>query len=430
MKKERRKKGEEQKRRFNAIKDLMSTFAMSTVAVVAVVTLMPSSPKADIIKAVPLSNEVAYQVNVTDEDNALDSSTLFVVLENQLEYYEQPISLGENSGYFDELNANTQYRLSVYGSKGFGQERLDTLTLTTKEKVGGTILEVSQETIEFSTTYYVDISIYDPDQTYSNIQLFYGYQWEPDIELEYSSIPITSSRMNIELPDIYTSYPIHIYIEATTDEGIEILDEIWVTPPFTLYSSIYMEYINQSQVGFHLYGDMDVGDIQYNMNIYKNDFLLRTEKIILTENNHHGSGFTINDLTPNTTYMLECIATYKNPQTLAQESVTLYHEEVTTLNEYTYTYNKEVFDDLIEITFTLNDPSDYFQYLYIESYDTSEEFEMFLEGYSQYFIVDGDEKTVSFTIFIPNVSSYKIFISMQSQTNFNARHVIDTIQSE
>ena len=93
--KSRRKKNEERKRRFDAIKDLMSTFSMATVAVVAAVVLIPASPKAEIIKSVALSEQIVYQVNVTDEDNALDVATLFVVLENQLEYYEKNVMVWE-----------------------------------------------------------------------------------------------------------------------------------------------------------------------------------------------------------------------------------------------------------------------------------------------------------------------------------------------
>jgi len=430
MNKEKRKKGEDLRRRFDAIKNLMSTFAMATVAVVAAVIFIPASPKADIIKAVSLSHEIVYQVNVTDEDNALDSSTLFVVLENQLEYYEKQISLGENSGYFDDLNYNTEYRLSVYGNKCFGQERLDTRKITTKDRVGGTILSVTPESTDHSTTYIVNLSIHDPDQKYPNIELFYGYQWEADTDLQYDSIQVTASNTELELTDIYTDLPIHIYLLGQTVDGEEILDEIWVTPPFSLYSSVYMEYINRSQVMFHLYGETDVGDIDYQMNIYKNNFLLRTESITLDENNDHGSGFLIDDLNPNTTYMFECIATYINPQTLAEEQVSIYQEEITTLGDYTYTYNLETFEDYIEITLTLNDPLDYFQYLYVESYDTSEEFEIYLESNSYDFIVEGEEKTISITINIPSALSYKINISMQSQTNYNVRHLIDTIESE
>jgi hypothetical protein len=287
-KKSRRKKNDETKRRFDAIKNLMSTFTMGTVAVVAAVTLIPASPKAEIVKSVALSEEIVYQVNVTDEDNALDLSTLFVVLENQLEYYEKAISLGGNSGYFDSLENETEYRLSVYGNKGFGQERLDTLMITTDEKVGGTILSVTPETIEYSTIYMVDVSIYDPDFKYTSINLYYGYSWEHDVELVYTSIAVTTSRMNIELNDIYTTEAFHIYLEGTTSEGTELLDEIWITPPFEFNTSIYMNTINSEAVSFYVYNEMDVGNIEYEMNIYKHDLLIRTEQIVLEEGEFEG----------------------------------------------------------------------------------------------------------------------------------------------
>ena len=425
MAKSRRKKNEESKRRFEAIKDLMSTFAMATVAVVAAVTLIPASPKAEVIKAVALSEEVVYQVNVTDEDNALDLSTLFVVLENQLEYYEQSISLGENSGYFDSLEYATEYRLSVYGDKGFGQERLDTLMITTGEKIGGTILSVTPETAHFSTSYFVDISIYDPDLKYTSINLYYGYSWGHDSELQYSSIAVTSSRMIIELFDIHTSEAIHIYLEGTTLEGTELLDEIWVTPPFELYASLYMNYINSEEIGFFIYNDMDVGNISYEMNIYKNDLLLRTDQIILAENEFEGSEFIIDELSPNTTYTLECIATYTNPQTLRQEQEIIYQEEITTLDVYSYSYSIEMFDGYMEVTIILNDPLDYFQNAYYESYDTSGDYDAYLDSETYLFNDSGNDKLITFTVFIPTASAYRITIGIRNQFDYSINQIIE-----
>jgi hypothetical protein len=132
MPRRQKNKNERFRRQYEIIKTWMSSFAVTAVAAVAAVTLIPSSPKATIIKAEALNNEIIYQVSVTDQDQALELETLFVVLENQMEYYEVPISLGESAGYFAELNPNTEYRLSVYGSKGFGQERLDSVVLTTE----------------------------------------------------------------------------------------------------------------------------------------------------------------------------------------------------------------------------------------------------------------------------------------------------------
>lgn len=426
----RRKKNEERKRRFDAIKDLMSTFTMGTIAVVAAVTLIPASPKAEIIKSVALSEEIVYQVNVTDEDNALNLSTLHVVLENQFEYYEKPISLGENTGYFDSLEYETQYRLSVYGNKGFGQERLDTLMITTSEKVGGTILSVNPEEDMHSAIYNVDVSIYDPEFIYTSIDLYYGYRWEHDAEIEYSSIQVTDSRMNIQITDIFTSEPIHIYIEGTTMDGTELLDEIWVTPPYVFYTSLYLHYIDSKEVGFSVYNDLDAEDISYEMNIYNNNILIRTEKVILEESDFHSSNFVINGLTPNTTYEFECIATYTNPQTLRSEKDIVYHEEITTIGTYTYTYTKEIIDDYLEVTIVLNDPSHNFQEVYYEMYDTSEEFNMYIESETFYFIADGEEKYTTFTIFLPITSSYEITLTLMNQTDFNIKHKIDIILFE
>ncbi len=430
MSKSRRKKNEETKRRFEAIKDLMSTFAMSTVAVVAVVTLIPASPKAEVTKVVALSEEIVYQVNVTDEDNALDLSTLFVVLENQLEYYEQPISVGENSGYFDNLEFDTEYRLSVYGNKGFGQERLDTLMITTKEKIGGTILSVILDTVDFTTSYLVDVSINYPNLKYSSITLYYGYRWEHNTELVYSSIPVLSSRTSIELFDIHTTEPFHIYLEGVTTEGTELLDEIWVTPPYEFYTSLQMNYLNNKEIGFSLYNDLDIGDISYKMDIYRNDLLIRSDRIDLIPGDFHGSEFIIGKLLPSTTYTLRCVATYTNPQTLRQERAVVYEGEVTTLSEYTYSYNIETFPDYWEVSITLNDPSNYFENAYYESYDTSGEYDIFLNSESFLFNDNGNDKSVVFTILIPISSTYQITIDMRNQSDYLIKQVIEIIVNE
>lgn len=435
MSKTRRKKNEETKRRFEAIKDLMSTFAMSTVAVVAVVTLIPASPKAEIIKAVSLNEEIVYQVNVTDEDNALDLSTLSVVVENQLEYYEQSISLGENSGYFDSLKYDTEYRLSVYGSKGFGKERLDTIIVTTNEKIGGTILSVIQPNPDDATNYIVDVSINDPNSKYSSIWLYYGYAWEYDTEIEYSLIEVTSPRMAIELFDIYTTEPIHIYLEGITIDGPEMLDEIWVTPPFEFYSSVYINYINSEEIGFYVYSEISVENVSYKMNVYKNNSLVQTEILVLGVNEdeeyHYGNNeLIVNNLTPNTIYDFECIATYTNPTTLRTEQKTIYEEEITTLDAYSYSYSVEEFDEFLEVTVVVDDPFHYFQNVYYELYDTSGEYELYLQSEMFDFTPGEFDKSVTFTIFKPTASTYQIKLDMRSQTDYLIRQIIDIITNE
>lgn len=429
-KKTKKQKQEEHKRRYEAIKNLMSTFAMSTVAVVAVVTLIPASPKAEIIKSEALSEEITYQVNITDEENALDPSSLFVVLENQLEHYEQSISLGENSGFFDNLNNNTQYRLSVYGSKGFGQERLDTMLVTTKQKIGGTLLAVSPNTEDIVGDYIAEVSIYDPDMKYSSITLYYGQTWEGEGEIFYDSEIVTGNRSDIPLIDIWGSDPIHVYLEGITVDGSEILDEMWITPPFELYASAYLERIGSKEIGFHLYSDMYLDKMEFELYVYKNNILVKTQTFIANSDYHEAGGYILNGLTPNTNYMIEIYGNYQNPQTLVNEHTLISIQEVTTLHEYTYTYTSVEYDTYYEVNISIDDPNDYFQTISFETFDTSGEFESYLNGNLYSLEIDGTTKTYTFTIDKPIVESYKIYIRINNQLDSSIFKILEIIESE
>lgn len=425
----RKQKQDQNKRRFDAIKDLMSTFAMSTVAVVAAVVLIPSSPKAEITKAIALNEEIVYQVQVTDEDNALDLSTLVVVLENQSEYYEQPITLGEFSGHFEGLQSDTEYRLSVYGSKGFGQERLDTMKLVTKERIGGTILSVVPQGVDFETSYLVNLSVHDPDLTYTSITLYYGFPTEFDEEIIYSSINVIDPALSVELFDIFTSETFHIYLEGNTIDGPILLDEIWVTPAYQLYASVYLEYINDDEVGFYAYGDVDVGSITYQMNVYRNNLLV-TSKTISSSEDYEGIEFSMGGLAPDSMYQFECTAIYKNPVTLRTEETIIYEQEITTLSAYSYTVSIEEIGEFLEVTLIVNDPDHHFQIPYYDAYDVSGEHPMFLSAESFTFINNGTEKSVTFSIPIPIGISYEILIGMRSDADYTINQIIEIITND
>lgn len=426
MKKERRKKNDELRRRYDAIKNLMSTFAMSTVAVVAAVTLIPASPKAEIVKAVSLSEEVVYQVNVTDEEDALDLSTLYVVLENQLEYYEKSISLGENSGFFANLENNTEYRLSVYGNKGFGQERLDTILLTTRQKVGGTILAVTPEDHET----IVQFSIYDPDQKYSSISIFYGSDIGHGEEIVYSSVPITTNRGEITIPLMISHNEAHIYLEATTVDGIEVLDEIWVSPPFQLHSFVHVSHINNNQIVFNVYNDESLENIYYLMKTYKEERLIQEDMVVLEQGSHEGYRFTVGDLNSLTTYYFECVAVFTNPQTLRTEEQIIFQEEHTTLDNYEYNYSKSEMENEYQISISLYDTNEYYQFVQYEVYDTSGEVIVFIETMDVFFELVDNTKIASFSVEKPNGSNYIINITLRNETDFNIIHIIDEIEND
>lgn len=124
--KERKLKLKKKRRTYDSLKSLFSSFAVTVCAVVIALAVIPSSPKAEILGLSIFENQIVYQVEITDEDNALRLDTLKIVLENQMESYEYPLSLGINVGIFEDLSPGTPYKLSVVGSKGFGEERLTT----------------------------------------------------------------------------------------------------------------------------------------------------------------------------------------------------------------------------------------------------------------------------------------------------------------
>lgn len=429
-KKTRREKNEELKRKYDAVKNLMSTFVMGTVAVVSVVLLVPASAKAEIIKTVSLSEEITFQVQVTDEDNSLDLTTLSVVLENQFDYYEQQISLGENSGFFAELDHNTEYRLSIYGDKGFGSERLTTKTVKTRDKDGATILSVSPLIDGHNQDYTVHVSTSNSNDLYSDITLYYGYSWEPDVELSYSSIPLYLSKETIELTDIFTTYPFHIYIMGTKDSEEVLLDEMWITPPFVFQSEIYLSYYNQSELAFYAYGNSSVSDLRYKMNVYKHDILIRTETYIPNIEFHGHEDWIIDSLKPDSNYLFECIAVFTNPQTLRTEEVTIYTEEHRTLEEYSYTYNIEKTDTYFTVTVSVNDPNDVFEYLSYEHIDTSSEFDIFINDDRFSLNQDGDNKTYTFNVDITNIEKYEIQVYLSTSTDIYIEQNIIVINNE
>ena len=120
--------------------------------------------------------DVVYQVLVTDEDEALDLSSLKIVLDGQLEDYTYPLSLGLNVGVFEDLRPNTGYQLQVYGNKGYGDEKLAAMRVETNDSSNGAIISYELiDALDFYLNYEVDILYSDPNGLYQEINLYYTY---------------------------------------------------------------------------------------------------------------------------------------------------------------------------------------------------------------------------------------------------------------
>ncbi|MDY0075049.1 MAG: hypothetical protein RBR75_04185, partial [Acholeplasmataceae bacterium] len=407
--------------RYEIVKTWLSSFVITVVAVVAVTLFIPKSPEAQIIKYTTLLNEITYQVRITDEDHALMEDSLKVVLENQMEKYEISTSLGESSGMFKNLKENTEYRLSVYGNKGFGSERLDSVLLRTQSQVGGFILGYTKISDMMEPSYDVDILIHDPEGIYSNLLLYYGYTI--DDQPFYQSISIIDTRQTVQLMHLFTQT--HLYLEATTQDGVVILDEMWISPPFTLYSSIYVDYVDRFEIGYQLYlsSESDI-DVTYTIELYQEDVKKKAITLYSKDLTEYEHLIVFDQLEELTTYKMIAKASYINPDTLQQETVLMGEEEVTTIGFYEITYEINRFVDEIEVIITVIDPSHYFQVPYYTLYDTSGEYPMWLADETFDFIPDVDSKSVQFTIIIPDVSDYKLLIAVRNENNYIIRHIV------
>lgn len=409
------------KSQYEIVKTWLSSFVVTAVVVVAVTLFVPKSPEAKIIKAEGLVDIITYQVSVTDRDQALRLDTLMVVLESQLDRKEVLIDLGESSGYFEGLRSNTDYRLSIYGNKGFGQERLDTRVIRTKDSPGGSILRYRPVGDQMEPSYEIDVLIRDPESMYQSVTLYYGYTY--DGQPFYQSIVITSDRETVEIFHLFSRT--HLYLEAMTIDGPVILDEMWLTPPFNLYSSVYLDRVDQNQIDLTLYHSSDDSiRVRYVIDVYEGNRKKFTQTLLSTDLEGYEHDIFLTNLKSLTTYRIFVVATYINPMTLREETITLLDEEVVTLNDYEVTYEINEMMMYIEVSITVIDPSHHFQIPYVEIYDVSGEQPMWIYSETFSFTPDINGKSAQFTILIPDVMSYRIVIGIRNEQHYIIRHVI------
>lgn len=429
--KTRKQKNDELRRRYDAIKSMMSTLTMATVTFVAAIVLIPASAKAEIIKVNSSINQITYQVSVTDVEESLDPSTLFVVLENQLEYYEHSVSLGEQNGYFNDLTENTEYNLSVYGNKGFGQERLATTSIKTKEKEGGLILSVSPQQEEHMTSYNVQYAINDPNNVYDSFVLEYIYNSPHEGEEPIKIVkPVLKTETEISLQDIYTDEAFDITLKGLKGTKETILDQIKITPPFIIHASLYQKHITKNTIEFFFYKDYYLDDVTYIINVYQNKEQIQTINIDTTDEEDEHKIITLRDLIQDTEYTVECIAYFFNPQTLTNQEQVVYIENIKTLGFYEITY--EYFSDFeyVEVIITVTDPSNYFDQVYYQINDTSSGEELYVFGESILLDIDGEIKTKTLSIFTEHLEQYTIEIELQSQTNYQIYEEVIIIKKD
>jgi hypothetical protein len=409
------------KNQYEIVKTWLSSFVVTAAVIVAVTLFIPKSPEAKILKSEGLLNMITYQVAVTDEAQALKLDSLMIVLENQLERYEVSIGLGETSGYFENLKDNTDYRLSVYGNKGFGQEKLDSVVVKTKDSPGGYILGYRPVGDPMEPFYEVDVFINDPESMYQSISLYYGYTY--DDQPFYQFTEITQNRETVELMHLFGRT--HLYLEAITSSGAIVLDEMWLTPTFRLYSSFYLDRVDKNQLDLSLYHSSDGSvDVTYKVDLFEGNQKRFTQTIPSKDLEGYEHRIIFTNLKAQTSYRVVATATYINPSTLREETVTLLEEDVTTLSDYQVTYTITTSPMYLDVNITVVDPSHLFQVPYVEIYDISGEYPIWLYSETYSFTPAINSKSVQFNILLPDVAIYRIVIGIRNQQYYIIRHVI------
>ncbi|MCF7930728.1 MAG: hypothetical protein K9L02_04360 [Acholeplasmataceae bacterium] len=411
--------------RLEILKSWMSSFVITASAIIVAVVTIPSSPKAEIIQVQVFKNQVVYQVEVTDADNAIDLNTLEIILTNQFEYYKYPLQLGINIGEFSELKDGTTYQMSVQGSKGFGQEILATKEIVTQPNSGGAIIKYSliDTQNQFDTQYEVETIIYDDLDEYVSVDLVYGVIGVDEIEpFEYYYLPVPDGSSSHILDQIFQmNGKIYVYLEATLLNSEKlILDEIYLNIPISFEAYYYIEQVTDTTIVLSVYPDFSLlEDVTYEFKLSKDGYPVATKtasKDDLDDNQmHYGIEITFDQLRKNTIYQVDLKVTYTNPYTLAKETQTYESQVLKTLGAYTYEVDVVEYDLYYEVMITVVDPNHNFQIPYYYVYEIHDEFEWFISSGTFGFTPMDGYKTVTFTIDKTASIPYRIDIGLRNE---------------
>ena len=429
-KKEKFKKQQKDMKRYEAIRSFISSFTLTAIVVVAAAVAIPKSPVASIENVKTFESEIVYQVTVTDEDQALDLTSLEIVLDGQLEDYSAELDLGINVGIFDNLRPNTSYYLEVYGNKGFGQEKLTSMRVKTKASSDGAIISYEMtDMVDIFYTYEVEVLLSDEEALFEHVYMYYTYLYFDEEPQFYDMVEVFGPTDLIELTDIFSEHErIYIYLEAMLKDGsTRILDELTIYTPINLYTDIYLDQKTKSSLSFTFYSDYYFTEnITYTAKIYDNKVLLEELQIETNdfEFHHGGSIITFDRLRKNVDYRVEIWADYIDPQTKRETSVLLHTLIEQTLDDYDISYEITYLDHGIDIYIYLNDPNHYFQIPYVIIYEIIDGQKFYFSETTYDFTPIQDGKEVTFEFLYPDLEKYEMVIGVRNQTDYTMNHII------
>lgn len=418
------------------MKSLFQSFVITVGAVVAVVVLVPKSPVATLSEVQAFANEVVYHADVTDEDNAIYPETLKAVLENQSEYHETKVELGNTTGIFSDLKANTAYTLKIVAEKGFGVEILASEKIKTESRVGGAITSnhlltpPDQELLE----YEVGLLLADPEIEFKEIHLLFGTKYDYETEITYHQTLILSrDQTSIILPSVSNyNLVVSLILEGVyQDDSTIVLDSFEFNTPFRLFASLEPIRIDDNSVTLSVYTEMESSvEATYLITVKLGATTVKTIEIATASgsHSHYGQEIRIAGLKANTLYQVELVAKYTHPIFLTEETAIIGSVSIETLAEFDY--DVVVLDQgtYYEVEILINDPEDNFQIGYYEIYQIEPEYDWYYSGVENALQIAGTTKTLTFMITKPDLVDYRIVIGARSESVYYNNVLMEEIK--
>jgi hypothetical protein len=429
----------EKQAKINILKTWLTSFTMTLGVVFLVVVFIPRSPKASFIQVTSFQNEVYYQVMITDEDQALDLDRLKIVLSNQLEHYENPLSLGQSIGSFENLNTNTTYSISVMADKGFGYETLAKTQVQTKPKQGGVIANyyLLESNDDYFLEYAVDVAIFNEEQQYDEIFLYvskiYEYEMLNNDFLSYDeSYQIFNDKEQIFLESIYRENMLyHLVLVATLSNGeYIILDEVYFYTPFHPYAYFYVDYISHQELSYtfyHLYERHVI--VSYEVHIIHQNRIIRKLNFQSNPNEPYQQEVgIIKNLKPSTSYEIKVYAIYTHPDSKININKQIHAQSIQTLQPFDYDINWTENEQYYEVTVKIYDDYNQFSYAFMQAYQILEQGEMSYYQYNSVQIIEAENvKTVIFHVQKNHTHLLEISIGLNVKDQFFNRVIIGKI---
>jgi hypothetical protein len=430
----------EKQSKLNVIKTWLTSLSMTVGVVFLVVVFIPKSPKATFVQVTSHQHGVYYQVHVTDEDQAIETESLKIVLTNQLENYEQSLSLGFSLGAFENLKENTQYQLSIMANKGFGYEVLASQNVKTNSMQGGIIANVKwiESEDEYLSNYLVDVKIFDDENAFKEVFLYakkihQSHLLSDDFSSYDEQYQIINQDEQITLESIYKeNFQYHIVLVAVlnNDETI-ILDEVYFYTPYHPYAYFYIDYVSADEMAYSLYHTYEREvNVVYEVILLNNHRVIRTYEYESNPNEaYHYEKNIIKNLKPNTSYEIKVYASYVDPDKKTSIRTLIHEASYSTIESFEYEVSWIETEMYYEIQLIIKDEKNQFDLSFFEAYEILEDGNLSYFQQGSLGINDQEnEVIIVFNVYKNHTQPLEIAIGLRVKEQYFNRIIVEKIK--